>query len=68
MLQNLGFKVSFIPYFYPESFRDLEAAVKRFYYWIEKYFPMGHLFLSPGFGLLGQKALIDYQKLTKFVI
>lgn len=55
MLERVGFEVSFIPHFYSESFRDLEMAIKRFYYWIEKYLPIAHLFLSPGFALLGIK-------------
>ena len=54
-LQRVGFEVSFIPHFYSESFRNFEMTVKRFYYWIEKYLPIAHLFLSPGFALLGVK-------------
>ena len=55
MLQKIGFEVSFIPYFYSESFSDLEAAAKRFLYCMEKYLPIAHFFLSPGFALLGIK-------------
>ena len=55
MVQREGFDVSFIPHFYSGSFRDCEMAVKRFYYLLEKYFPVIHLFLSPGFALLGVK-------------
>lgn len=54
-LQKTGFEVSFIPHFYSESFADLEAAAKRFLYWMEKYLPVAHLFFSPGFALLGIK-------------
>jgi len=55
VLQEIGFEVSFIPHFYSKSFRDLELTAKRFFYWIVKYIPIGHLFLSPGFALLGIK-------------
>lgn len=55
MLQKAGFEVSFIPHFYSESFRNIESAIKRFYHWIEKYFPIVHLFLIPGFALLSKK-------------
>ena len=55
MLQKLGFAVSFVPHFYSESFDSLEAAAKRFLYWMEKYLSVAHLFLSPGFALLGIK-------------
>jgi hypothetical protein len=59
MLQRVGFEASFISYFYSESFGNLEMAVKRFYYWIEKNFPIAHLFLSPGFAILGVKKKLD---------
>ena len=55
MLQTMGFQVSFTPHFYSESLADLEAAAKRFLYWMEKYLPIAHLFLSPGFAVLGTK-------------
>jgi ubiquinone/menaquinone biosynthesis C-methylase UbiE len=55
LLRGVGFEVSFIPYFYSESFKCLEMAAKRFYYCVEKYLPIAHLFLSPGFALLGVK-------------
>jgi len=55
MLQGAGFEVSFIPYFYSASFRSLEMAAKRFYFLLEKNFPTVHLFLCPGFALLGIK-------------
>jgi hypothetical protein len=37
----------------------VEMAVKQFYYWIEKYFPIAHLFISPGFAILGVKKQRD---------
>ncbi len=55
ILERLEFEVSFVPHFYSESFRDFEMAVKRLYYLAEKHLPMAHLFLSPGFALLGVK-------------
>jgi ubiquinone/menaquinone biosynthesis C-methylase UbiE len=55
LLWGAGFEVSFTPYFYSESFKCLEMAAKRFYYFVEKYLPIAHLFLSPGFALLGVK-------------
>jgi ubiquinone/menaquinone biosynthesis C-methylase UbiE len=55
ILQEKGFKVSYIPYFYSESFEDIEMVIKRLYYMIGKYFPVLHLFLTPGFTLLGIK-------------
>jgi len=55
LLMNRGFRVSFIPYFYSESFRDKEMMIKRFYYLMERYVPILHLFLTPGFALLGIK-------------
>jgi len=55
MLMKKGFKVSFIPYFYSESFRDKEMIIKRFYYLMGKYISIFHLFLTPGFALLGIK-------------
>jgi len=55
MLTKRGFKVSFIPYFYSESFRDKELMIKRFYYLMGKYISNFHLFLTPGFALLGMK-------------
>ncbi len=48
-------KVSFIPYFYSESFRDKEMIIKRFYYLMGKYLSTLHLFLIPGFTLVGIK-------------
>ena len=54
-LRTAGFAVSFVPYFYSESYRNPERAVKRAFYLIEKYIPIAHLFLTPGFGLLGLK-------------
>jgi SAM-dependent methyltransferase len=59
MLKRVGFDVSFVPHFYSQSFRDLEMAVKRFYYLAEKYLPVIHLLLSPGFALLGVKKRLD---------
>ncbi len=55
MLMKKGFKVSFIPYFYSESFRDKEMIIKRFFYLMGKYMSIFHLFLTPGFTLLGIK-------------
>jgi hypothetical protein len=55
MLEKTGFEVSFVPYFYSASMSDIEMTVKRFLYWMEKYLPIGHLFLTPGFVLLGMK-------------
>lgn len=55
MLEKIGFKVSFIPHFYSASFGDIEMTVKHLLYWIERYIPIGHLFLTPGFALLGIK-------------
>ena len=55
MLIKRGFKASFIPYFYSESFSDIEMIIKRFYYLMERYIPILHLFLTPGFALLGIK-------------
>jgi ubiquinone/menaquinone biosynthesis C-methylase UbiE len=55
-LEKEGFKVSFIPHFYSSSsFSDIEMAIKRLFYWMERSIPVGHLFLSPGFALLGIK-------------
>jgi SAM-dependent methyltransferase len=59
MLKRVGFDVSFVPHFYSQSFRDLEMAVKRFYYLAEKYLPVIHLFLSPGFALFGVKKRLN---------
>ena len=50
-----GFKLSFIPYFYSESFSNFEMIIKRFYYLMERYIPVLHLFLTPGCALLGIK-------------
>jgi len=57
-LEKEGFKVSFIPHFYSSSFSDIEMAIKRLFYWMERSIPVGHLFLSPGFALLGIKKII----------
>jgi len=54
-LRTAGFAVSFVPYFYSESFTNPERAVKRVLYLVEKYIPIAHLFLTSGFGLLGLK-------------
>jgi hypothetical protein len=59
MLKRVGFDVSFVPHFYSQSFRDLEMLVKRFYYIAEKYLPVIHLFLSPGFALFGVKKRLE---------
>jgi len=55
MLAKVGFEVSFIPHFYSASFSDIEMTMKRLFYWMGKYIPIGHLFLTPGFALLGKK-------------
>ena len=55
MLLNRGFKVAFIPYFYAGSFKDLEMIVKRLYHVLGRYLSFFHLFLNPGFALLGVK-------------
>ena len=55
MLDKMGFEVCFIPHFYYASFGDIEMTMKRLFYWMEKYIPKGHLFLTPGFSLLGIK-------------
>jgi len=55
ILQKKGFEVSFTPYFYSESFGDIEMIVKCLYSLIEKYVSTVHLFLTPGFALLGTK-------------
>jgi ubiquinone/menaquinone biosynthesis C-methylase UbiE len=54
-LEKKGFKVSFIPHFYSSSFSDIEMTIKRLFYWMEKCILIGHLFLIPGFALLGIK-------------
>jgi ubiquinone/menaquinone biosynthesis C-methylase UbiE len=54
-LKKLGFEVSFVPYFYPGPLNDFEMAVKTFFFWIDKYIPKAHLFLNPGFAILGTK-------------
>ena len=55
VLRKIGFEVSFVPHFYSASFGDIEMTMKRLFYWMEKYIPKGHLFLTPGFSLLGIK-------------
>jgi ubiquinone/menaquinone biosynthesis C-methylase UbiE len=55
MLMKRGFEVSFIPYFYSQSCRNIEMIIKRFYYLLGKYISIFHLFLTPGFALLGRK-------------
>jgi len=55
MLMKKGFEVSFIPYFYSETFKDKEMIIKRFYYLMGKYISIFNLFLTPGFTLLGIK-------------
>lgn len=55
LVKKMGFEVSFTPYFYSESLGDIEMIVKRLYYLIEKYVSILHLFLTPGFALLGIK-------------
>jgi SAM-dependent methyltransferase len=55
MLVERGFKTTFVPYFYAASFKDLEMSVKRLYYLVGRYLSIFHLFLNPGFALLGVK-------------
>lgn len=55
LLKKRGFEVSFTPYFYSESLGNIEMIVKRLYYLMEKYVTILHLFLTPGFALLGIK-------------
>lgn len=55
MLEKKGFEVSFTSHFYSSSFSTIEMTVKRLFYWMEKCIPIGHLFLTPGFALLGIK-------------
>jgi len=54
-LMRRGFEVSYIPYFYSESFRDPEMMLKRFFYFTGRYFSFFHLFLTPSFAMLGIK-------------
>ena len=54
-LKTKGFCVSFVPYFHSKSFRDLEMSVKSVSHVLESHLYMGHLFLVPGFALLGVK-------------
>lgn len=54
-LKKLGFKVALVPYFYPATFNDFEMAAKTIFFWIEKCLPKVHLFLVPGFAILGIK-------------
>ena len=54
-LREMGFDVSLIPYFYSTSFRNREMLIKHIYYLFGRYFPITHLFISPGFTLLGIK-------------
>jgi hypothetical protein len=55
MLIRRGFEASFIPYFYAESFKNAEMIVKRLFYLMGRYLSIFHLFLTPGFALLGIK-------------
>jgi ubiquinone/menaquinone biosynthesis C-methylase UbiE len=55
MLEKKGFEVSFSPHFYSSSFSNIEMTMKRLFYWMGKCIPIGHLFLTPGFALLGIK-------------
>lgn len=55
LIQKVGFEVSLIPYFYSGSCRGKEMLIKRIYYLLGKYLPLAHLFMSPGFTLLGIK-------------
>lgn len=55
VLREIGFDISFIPYYYSTSFNNAEMMIKRFFYWMENHIPKLHLFLTPGFALLGKK-------------
>ena len=55
MLIKRGFEASFIPYFYSESFSGTEMMIKRFFYLMGRYISILHLFLTPGFAILGEK-------------
>ncbi len=55
MLREKGFETAFIPYFYTTSFSDTEMMVKRLFYVIGRYLSIFHLFLTPGFAILGVK-------------
>jgi len=55
MLIESGFEVSFVPYYYSESVSEIEMVAKRLFHLMGKYFSIFHLFLTPGFALLGRK-------------
>jgi ubiquinone/menaquinone biosynthesis C-methylase UbiE len=55
VLKKMGFEVSFVPHFYSASFSDIEMTIKRLFYLVERCLPIGHLFLTPGFAVLGIK-------------
>jgi ubiquinone/menaquinone biosynthesis C-methylase UbiE len=55
MLREKGFETVFIPYSYTTSFNDAEMMVKRLFYMIGRYLSIFHLFLTPGFAILGVK-------------
>jgi len=55
MLIKRGFEASFIPYFYSESLSGTEMMIKRFFYLMGRYISILHLFLTPGFAILGEK-------------
>jgi SAM-dependent methyltransferase len=55
MLIKRGFEASFIPYFYSESFSGTEMMIKRFFYLMGRCISIFHLFLTPGFAILGIK-------------
>jgi hypothetical protein len=48
LLKRVVFDVSFVPHFCSESLKCLKIVVKRFYYWVEKYLPIAHLYLILG--------------------
>jgi len=54
-LKTFGFKVAFVPYFYPGPLNNYEMAIKTFFFYIDKCLPTVHLFLNPGFAILGKK-------------
>jgi len=55
MLRQKRFETAFIPYFYTTSFSDAEMMVKRLLYLIGRYLSIFHIFLTPGFAILGTK-------------
>ena len=55
MLSEKEFETAFIPYFYTTSFSNTEMMIKRLFYLMGRYLSIYHLFLTPGFAILGVK-------------